>query len=167
MLVSKAFLSLLFIATIAMSSFAVANESDGKVDAFGADEEPPVEGGLEDEGEARELQAPAWYGPAGKVILTVYHDGYPQDTAWRLSKGSREVARQRANSVNEPYKIIARTFNLRRGRYRFRIADSYNDGICCAYGNGSWNLYTEGYTQLIYASDGAFGSSETITFELF
>ena len=50
---------------------------------------------------------------------------------------------------------------LPNGCYDFTIFDSYGDGICCAYGNGSYSL-TDGSTVL--ASGGSFGSSETTNF---
>ena len=47
--------------------------------------------------------------------------------------------------------------------YDFTIYDSYGDGICCGYGNGSYSL-VEDATGSVLASGGAFGSSETTNF---
>ena len=43
----------------------------------------------------------------------------------------------------------------------FTIYDSYGDGICCAYGNGSYNVYIDGN---LVASGGAFTFNETTYF---
>ncbi len=53
------------------------------------------------------------------------------------------------------------TFNLADGCYTFTIYDAYSDGICCAYGNGS---YTLDCTVINYASGGSFGASESTQF---
>jgi hypothetical protein len=163
MMVFKSHFSLLFVVACVMSSFAFANESNTKADV---EHEDPIEKELEGGGSDRRLQAPSWYGPAGKVTVTVYHDQYPKEIAWRLSKGSAEIGRQKTNSVKAPYKTIQKTFPLGAGRYRFRIADSAGDGLCCTHGQGYWTLSDE-YGDLMYASTGDFGSSETISFELY
>jgi hypothetical protein len=48
------------------------------------------------------------------------------------------------------------------GCYNFTIFDSYGDGMCCSYGNGSYSFTTAGGTVL--ASGGSYGSSETTNF---
>ena len=47
------------------------------------------------------------------------------------------------------------------GCYNFTINDSYGDGICCAYGNGSYTVTSSEGTE---ASGGSFTSSETTNF---
>jgi hypothetical protein len=42
--------------------------------------------------------------------------------------------------------------------YDFTIFDSFGDGICCAFGNGFYNVYHEGN---LVCSGGDFGASET------
>ncbi len=41
--------------------------------------------------------------------------------------------------------------------------DQYGDGICCAYGNGSYSL-TNSSTSAVLASGGSFASSESTSF---
>jgi len=48
------------------------------------------------------------------------------------------------------------------GCYDFIINDSYGDGICCGFGNGSYSL--EDAAGNVLASGGDFGSSETTNF---
>jgi hypothetical protein len=47
------------------------------------------------------------------------------------------------------------------GCYDFVISDAYGDGICCAYGNGSYKVAID---TIILAQGGAFGSSEVTNF---
>jgi hypothetical protein len=143
-----------------VSTFAFAKESNINANI----EDSIVEMELKDG--ARQLLSPAWYGPAGKVILTLYNDQYPKEISWRLSKGSSEIARQKPNSVKVPYQVVQKTFSLSAGSYRFRITDYAGDGLCCAHGQGSWQL-TDEYGDLIYASPGEFGNSEAIAFDLY
>ena len=46
-------------------------------------------------------------------------------------------------------------------QYQFTIFDVYSDGICCAYGEGSYSVTLNGE---VVASGGDFGASETSTF---
>ena len=48
------------------------------------------------------------------------------------------------------------------GCYRFTIYDSYGDGICCSYGNGSYDLFDD--DGILIANGGDFGSSEFVDF---
>ena len=45
--------------------------------------------------------------------------------------------------------------------YEFTIVDSYGDGICCSYGEGSYTVSLDGE---VVASGGGFGTSETSVF---
>ena len=51
---------------------------------------------------------------------------------------------------------------IRDSCYTITIFDSYEDGMCCEYGEGNWTLY-DGQGDVIYASEteGAFGASES------
>jgi hypothetical protein len=108
-------------------------------------------------------------GPAGKVTVILKHDKYPMETAWKLTKGSRTIGQQRANSVTTQNKRVKRSFNLGAGRYRFRVSDTSRDGICCRWGRGYWEIYVDhsGTDKLLYASDGVFGSEDQIFFDLY
>jgi hypothetical protein len=92
-----------------------------------------------------------------EVDLTIVLDNYPGETTWSLTDGSGATV-----ASGGPYSTagatVTETFCLADDCYEFTINDSYGDGICCAYGNGSYAL-TAGSTTL--ASGGAFGASET------
>jgi hypothetical protein len=92
-----------------------------------------------------------------EVTLTIVADNYGSETTWTLTGPSGTVASggpYANNSTNNE------TFCLPDGCYDFTINDSYGDGICCAYGNGSYALSGGGVSE----SGGSFTSSETKNF---
>lgn len=92
-----------------------------------------------------------------EVDLTIVLDNYPGETTWTLTDGSGATV-----ASGGPYATagatVNETFCLPDDCYEFTINDSYGDGICCAYGSGSYALTSGGST---LASGGDFGSSET------
>ncbi|MEO0900037.1 MAG: S8 family serine peptidase, partial [Bacteroidota bacterium] len=95
-----------------------------------------------------------------EVTLSLVLDNYPGETTWSIVNGSGATV-----ASGGPYSTagasVSETFCLPDGCYDFVINDSYGDGICCAYGNGSYSLDAGGTN---YASGGNFGSSETTNF---
>ena len=92
-----------------------------------------------------------------EVTLTLITDNYGSETTWTLTGPSGTVA------TGGPYGnnlTITQDFCLPDGCYDFTIDDSYGDGICCAYGNGSYALSGSG----VSVSGGSFGGSETSNF---
>ena len=92
-----------------------------------------------------------------EVTLTLVTDNYGSETSWTLSGPGGTVATGNGYGNNQ---TITETFCLPDGCYDFTINDSYGDGICCAYGNGSYALSGGGVSE----SGGSFGSSETKSF---
>lgn len=95
------------------------------------------------------------------VTLTITLDNYPEETSWQIRDGSTVVASGGTYGSQPDGSTIVENIDLDAGCYDFVINDSYGDGICCSYGNGSYSL-TDGGTTL--ASGGSFGSSETTNF---
>jgi endonuclease I len=96
-----------------------------------------------------------------EVAFSLTTDNYGYETSWTLTNtNNQEVAKggSYANSTDYNENIC-----LNDGDYTFTINDSYGDGICCTYGNGSYDISLAG-TSLI--SGGSFASSETKTFTL-
>ena len=54
-------------------------------------------------------------------------------------------------------------FSLADGCYTIFVNDSYGDGICCTYGNGSFEITDINGTQAGY-SNGQFGNYDFINF---
>ncbi len=95
------------------------------------------------------------------VTLTLTLDNYPEETSWEIRDGSTVIASGGTYGSQPDGSTVIENVTLNDGCYDFIINDTYGDGICCSYGNGSYEL-TAGST--ILASGGAFGSSETTNF---
>lgn len=95
--------------------------------------------------------------PAGQseVVITIVPDNYPNETSWEL----RNV---QTNDVIATGGAQSRTMCVPSGTcISFTIRDTYGDGMCCSYGNGSYNVRVDGTP---VASGGNFGSFETTYF---
>jgi chitodextrinase len=92
----------------------------------------------------------------GGITLTINTDNYGSETSWTLKdSGGATIDSGSGYANNTTYTF---NFNLADGDYTFTINDSYGDGICCGYGNGSYSLVSGAET---IRTGGAFGSFET------
>ncbi|RME92173.1 MAG: T9SS C-terminal target domain-containing protein [Bacteroidetes bacterium] len=97
-----------------------------------------------------------------EVVVTINLDNYPEETSWQITNASGSVMASGGTYGSQPDgSTVSETVCLVDGCYDFTIFDSYGDGICCSYGNGSYTVTGPGGT---LASGGAFGSSETTNF---
>jgi hypothetical protein len=96
------------------------------------------------------------------VAVTITLDNYPGETSWTITNAGGSVVASGGTYGSQPTGSTLTINNcLTDGCYNFTINDSYGDGICCAYGNGSYTVTTGGST---VASGGTFGASETTNF---
>jgi len=95
------------------------------------------------------------------VTLTLNFDNYPEETTWSITQGGSTVASGGTYGSQPDGSTLNIDVCLPNGCYDFTINDSYGDGICCAYGSGSYALRNGAST---YASGGSFTSSETTNF---
>ncbi|PHS09784.1 MAG: hypothetical protein COA88_04225 [Kordia sp.] len=97
-----------------------------------------------------------------QVELSITFDNYPQETSWDLVNGTGLIVASGSYSTsNADGSTIAKTLCLPDDCYTFTMRDSYGDGICCAYGNGSYSLTgPEG----VIKTGGAFSTSEATEF---
>jgi Metallo-peptidase family M12B Reprolysin-like/GEVED domain/Bacterial surface protein, Ig-like domain/MAM domain, meprin/A5/mu/Secretion system C-terminal sorting domain len=99
----------------------------------------------------------------GDVTLSITLDNYPEETGWTLKNASgATIDSANYSTANPDGSTVTKTFTgLAAGDYTFTITDSYGDGICCSYGNGSYTL-TGSLGTIV--SGGSFGSSEATVF---
>ena len=90
----------------------------------------------------------------GTVSVFLNPDSYPGETSWNLKDDAENVVASSGSTG-------ASNIVLPDGYYTFSIIDSYGDGICCAYGNGSYTLQV-GST--VVKTGGEFGSQESTPF---
>ena len=95
-----------------------------------------------------------------EATLTLVLDNYPGETTWTLKNASGATLYS-GGPYSTAGATITETFCLVDGCYDFQINDSYGDGICCGYGQGSYDITVNGQS---VASGGAFGSVEVTNF---
>ncbi|PTX64211.1 putative secreted protein (Por secretion system target) [Kordia periserrulae] len=105
-------------------------------------------------------------GPScSNVSLSITFDNYPEETAWQITNSGGTVVASGGTYGSQP---DGSTLNiavgcLPDGCYDFTITDTYGDGICCSYGNGSFTL-TNSDSGATLASGGSFTTSDTTNF---
>ncbi len=98
------------------------------------------------------------------LTLTITFDNYPEETSWTLvnSSGTTVASGGTYGSQADGSTLVIPINGLANDCYDFTILDSYGDGICCSYGNGSYTLEVTGGS--VIASGGSFTSSEVTNF---
>jgi uncharacterized protein (TIGR02145 family) len=97
-------------------------------------------------------------GECGCMELTIVADQYGGETTWDLVDADGVVLWSGGPYASDST-TVADCFGS--GCFTFTIYDSYGDGICCEYGEGSYMLSSNGVS---IASGGEFASSDSITF---
>ncbi|XLS28691.1 fibronectin type III domain-containing protein [Flavobacteriaceae bacterium M23B6Z8] len=100
---------------------------------------------------------------AADLTLTITLDDYPEETGWTLqTTGGTTIASANYSAANpDGSTVVENITGLSSGDYVFTITDSFGDGICCQYGNGSYTLQSSEGT---IVSGGSFGASEATNF---
>lgn len=105
-------------------------------------------------------------GPTGdfEIQVVVIHDTWPSETSWVLAdEQGVALLSQSSGSVVFSGAVVNETVPVNAGTYTFVIDDVAGDGICCAYGNGSYAVIVDGTTVF---SGGEFGSTQKLTFTI-
>lgn len=108
------------------------------------------------------LAAGSTGGGCNTVNITLTFDNYPEETSWAILQGGSTIASGGTYGSQADGSTLNLSECIDDGCYEFVIYDSYGDGICCSYGNGSY-LVQNGVGQTL-ASGASFGSSETTSF---
>lgn len=93
--------------------------------------------------------------------VTILLDNWPAETSWEIEDANGTIVASK-NNYSGAGSTVTVEVCLEDGCFDFIIYDSYGDGICCGYGNGSYTV-TDADNNVI-ASGGQFGSSETTNF---
>ncbi|MAO45805.1 MAG: hypothetical protein CL823_01505 [Crocinitomicaceae bacterium] len=93
------------------------------------------------------------------VEINIYTDNYPTETSWQVSSLVEIVAS--SSQYTESYTNYANQLCLEDGCYTFTISDTFGDGICCAYGEGYYEIVVSG---VVVATGGEFFSNESVMF---
>ncbi len=97
-------------------------------------------------------------GNASTFSVNVILDDYPEETSWDIQDNAGNVI-----ATGDSY--TGGTVNVdvcvAPGCYEFTLYDSYGDGICCAFGTGSYEVINS--NGAVVAAGGEFFDSETTT----
>jgi len=97
------------------------------------------------------------------VNLTLNLDNFASETSWTLTDASGAVLYSGGGySSGQNGSTVYQNFCLPTACYDFNIYDSYGDGICCAWGQGSYAL-TDASGNVL-ASGGSFNYAENTNF---
>lgn len=98
-----------------------------------------------------------------KVNLEIFTDNNPNQTTWQFKNSAGTVIASGGPYTGQANTLIQQVINFNEtGCYRFVINDSGGNGICCASGNGYYELTdTDGE---IIQQGGNFGTIETTEF---
>lgn len=98
-----------------------------------------------------------------KFILTLNFDNYPEESSWDIKNVEGTIVASGGPYGNQiGGSTLFETISLPEGCYAFTIYDLYGDGLCCAYGNGSYSL--DDACGGKHAEGNTFGFSETTNF---
>ncbi|MCK4342339.1 MAG: hypothetical protein KAY37_11520, partial [Phycisphaerae bacterium] len=96
--------------------------------------------------------------PESAIDIEIYTDNYPGETTWEvLEYPSMAIVCSGGPYANALTLYTEQCCVPDAGCYHFVIYDSYGDGICCAYGNGYYNVY---YNAVPECTGGQFGYYE-------
>lgn len=100
------------------------------------------------------------------LTLTINTDNYGGETSWEFVDASGNVLASGPSAAYGNNQTYTENVTLPNGEcYMFYIYDSYGDGICCAYGSGSYALADSDGNVLIEQAQGnnPFNGSQKLT----
>jgi V8-like Glu-specific endopeptidase len=97
-------------------------------------------------------------GAASGFTVNITLDDYPEETSWDIQDNSGNII---ASGSGYTGGTISTDVCVAIGCYEFTINDEYGDGICCDWGNGSYEVINS--NGAIVAQGGTFTDSETTT----
>ncbi len=98
-------------------------------------------------------------GTCTTLTVTIVLDDYPEETSWTIKNSASVIVASGGTYGSQPDRsTVTQSVCLPSGcNYTFTISDVYGDGICCSYGNGSYNVKDAG--GIVLVSGATFTSS--------
>ena len=94
-----------------------------------------------------------------ELTVTLVTDDYANETSWTITDDVGNVILQNGNLSD--FTTYTESICVAAGCYTFTINDSFGDGICCNYGDGSYSISADG---IFIANGGDFNTIETQNF---
>jgi len=96
----------------------------------------------------------------GNITFNLTTDKYGSETTWTLKNSAGTTVESGSGyGNNTTYNL---NWTLEQDTYTFTIKDSYGDGICCSYGNGTYNIVDGCNTTIMTMTN--FKTEESVTF---
>jgi hypothetical protein len=94
-----------------------------------------------------------------QIKIQLVPDQFPTEITWDLKDAAGSIVLSGAGDPNylTTYDSICVPNNT---CYTFNIYDAFGDGICCAYGNGSYTIYLNG---IQFATGGNYTTSQSVS----
>ena len=109
-----------------------------------------------------ECRRPCIPGEEATIDIIIHTDNYPSETTWEVTNNvTGQVVCAGGPYDSQQYTYEERCCVPLLGCWDFTIYDAWGDGICCAYGEGYYEVYFE--SELI-CSGGEFGTDETCAY---
>jgi hypothetical protein len=116
--------------------------------------------------EASNMSIPAaadvWIG-AAPYFLQILTDNYPGETTWDITDAGGNYVMGDGGQITSAGTLYEWLLDLEPGNYTFTIYDAFGDGICCAYGEGYWQIV---HGSELIASGGEFADMESADFTI-
>jgi hypothetical protein len=101
-------------------------------------------------------------GPTIDYQLVLILDDYGSEVTWELKELGQTLYSGGPYADDEDGSVVEVDFCLSGGCYIFEINDSYGDGLCCEFGQGSWSILDDA-GELI-STGGEFEESDQTVF---
>lgn len=85
----------------------------------------------------------AFTGEVFDATVEIILDNYPQETSWQISNGSNVLYSGGTYGNLADGSTVTVPVCLPAGCFTFTIFDTADDGICCGYGNGSYQVLNQ------------------------
>lgn len=98
------------------------------------------------------------------LFVNLVFDNYPSDTSWKIEDHVDGFVLSQSPGYDSSLTDISSRVCLPGGNYAFTIADEYGDGMCCSWGEGSYNITTSKGD--VIALGGSYGFEERTVFTM-
>ncbi len=100
-------------------------------------------------------------GNQSEITFDLTPDNYGSETTWAITDANGTTVLSGGPYTNNNSTPISASTTLDEGCYTLTVNDSYGDGICCSFGNGSYSLTQCG---VVIQTGGTFTNTDTFDF---
>lgn len=98
------------------------------------------------------------------VTISLAFDNYPEEISLEFLHGS-QVLHRHSEGAFTGMESFSETLHLLPGDYEMKLVDSFRDGMCCKYGNGTYEvtaMFSDGSIFPVAAGGGTFNDTLVI-----